>query len=44
MTPVAAMAAVARWLILGRAVTGAGDPAATMTTVRRMLSGAGSLE
>jgi orotidine-5'-phosphate decarboxylase len=44
MTPVAAMEAGARWLILGRAVTGAGDPAATMTTVRRMLSGAGSLE
>lgn len=33
MTPVAAADAGARWLILGRAVTGAADPAATMVQV-----------
>jgi orotidine-5'-phosphate decarboxylase len=39
MTPRAAAAAGARWLILGRAVTGAPDPVAAMTTVRASLAG-----
>ena len=37
MTPEAAVAAGARWLILGRAVTDAPDPVAAMETVRRAL-------
>ncbi|MCC6432368.1 MAG: orotidine-5'-phosphate decarboxylase [Gemmatimonadaceae bacterium] len=37
MTPVAAAEAGARWLILGRAVTSAADPAATMADVRAAL-------
>lgn len=41
MTPRAAAAAGARWLILGRAVTGAPDPVAAMTAVRSSLAGAG---
>jgi orotidine-5'-phosphate decarboxylase len=38
MTPQAAAAAGARWLILGRAVTGAPDPAEAMTAVRSALA------
>ena len=37
MTPSAAAAAGARWLILGRAVTGAADPVAAMAAVRAEL-------
>lgn len=37
MTPERAAAAGARWLILGRAVTGAADPAAAMAAVRAVL-------
>lgn len=37
MTPEAAVAAGARWLILGRAVTDAPDPAVAMETVRQAL-------
>jgi orotidine-5'-phosphate decarboxylase len=37
MTPAAAAAAGARWLILGRAVTGAADPVAAMAQVRAAL-------
>lgn len=40
MTPIAAAAAGARWIILGRAVTGAPDPVAAMAAVRRELSAA----
>jgi len=39
MTPAAAAAAGARWLILGRAVTGADDPVAAMAEVKRSLAG-----
>lgn len=39
MTPAAAAAAGARWLILGRAVTGAADPVAAMAEVQRSLAG-----
>ncbi|MBY0489825.1 MAG: orotidine-5'-phosphate decarboxylase [Gemmatimonadaceae bacterium] len=39
MTPSAAAAAGARWLILGRAVTGAADPVAAMAAVRADLGG-----
>lgn len=39
MTPAAAAAAGARWLILGRAVTAAADPAGAMAEVRRSLAG-----
>ena len=39
MTPVAAAEAGARWLILGRAVTGSPDPAAAMASVQAMLVG-----
>ncbi|GAB1341084.1 orotidine-5'-phosphate decarboxylase [Gemmatimonas sp.] len=39
MTPAAAAAAGARWLILGRAVTGAPDPAEAMAQVRASLAG-----
>lgn len=39
MTPAAAAAAGARWLILGRAVTGAADPVAAMAQVTRSLAG-----
>jgi len=35
MTPGAAVAAGANWLILGRAVTAAADPVAAMDQVRR---------
>jgi orotidine-5'-phosphate decarboxylase len=38
MTPAAAADAGARWLILGRAVTGAADPVAAMAEVRRSLA------
>lgn len=38
MTPSAAAAAGARWLILGRAVTGAADPVAAMEEVHRSLA------
>lgn len=38
MTPSAAAEAGARWLILGRAVTGAADPVAAMEEVRRSLA------
>ncbi len=38
MTPSAAADAGARWVILGRAVTGSADPAATMAAVRGMLA------
>lgn len=38
MTPSAAAAAGARWLILGRAVTGAADPVAAMAAVRAELN------
>jgi orotidine-5'-phosphate decarboxylase len=38
MTPAAAAAAGARWLILGRAVTGAPDPVAAMARVRAELA------
>jgi len=37
MTPAAAAEAGARWIILGRAVTGAADPVAAMAAVRRGL-------
>ena len=40
MTPVAAAAAGARWLILGRAVTGAPDPVEAMVSVTASLAGA----
>jgi orotidine-5'-phosphate decarboxylase len=40
MTPRAAADAGARWLILGRAVTGAADPVAAMATVVASLAGA----
>jgi len=40
MTPAAAAEAGARWLILGRAVTGAADPVAAMAAVRADLAGA----
>jgi orotidine-5'-phosphate decarboxylase len=40
MTPRAAADAGARWLILGRAVTGAADPVAAMATVTASLAGA----
>lgn len=39
MTPAAAAEAGARWLILGRAVTGAADPVAAMAEVERSLAG-----
>ena len=39
MTPAASAAAGARWLILGRAVTGAADPAEAMHEVKRSLAG-----
>jgi orotidine-5'-phosphate decarboxylase len=39
MTPEAAAAAGARWVILGRAVTGAADPAEAMDRVHRALAG-----
>lgn len=39
MTPAAAAAAGARWLILGRAVTGAPDPVAAMAQVHASLAG-----
>jgi orotidine-5'-phosphate decarboxylase len=39
MTPAAAAAAGARWLILGRAVTGAADPKDAMEQVRSSLAG-----
>jgi orotidine-5'-phosphate decarboxylase len=39
MTPAAAAAAGARWLILGRAVTGAVDPVGAMAEVRQSLAG-----
>lgn len=39
MTPVAAADAGARWVILGRAVTGAADPVAAMDQVRQSLAG-----
>ncbi len=39
MTPVAAAEAGARWLILGRAVTGAPDSVAAMAEVKRSLAG-----
>jgi orotidine-5'-phosphate decarboxylase len=39
MTPAAAAGAGARWLILGRAVTGAADPLAAMAQVRADLAG-----
>jgi orotidine-5'-phosphate decarboxylase len=38
MTPAAAADAGARWLILGRAVTGAADPVAAMAEVQRSLA------
>lgn len=38
MTPTAAAAAGARWLILGRAVTGAADPVAAMQSVHSALA------
>jgi len=38
MTPAAAAAAGARWLILGRAVTGAADPVAAMASVHSALA------
>jgi orotidine-5'-phosphate decarboxylase len=38
MTPADAAAAGARWLVLGRAVTGAPDPAAAMEAVRSALA------
>jgi orotidine-5'-phosphate decarboxylase len=38
MTPAAAAAAGARWLILGRAVTGADDPVRAMEEVQRSLA------
>ena len=38
MTPRDAAAAGARWIILGRAVTGAADPAVAMETVAEMLA------
>jgi orotidine-5'-phosphate decarboxylase len=38
MTPRAAADAGARWLILGRAVTGAPDPVAAMAAVRASLA------
>lgn len=38
MTPERAAAAGARWLVLGRAVTGAADPAAAMAGVRAVLA------
>ena len=41
MTPRAAADAGARWLILGRAVTGAADPVAAMKQVAASLAGAG---
>lgn len=41
MTPRAAADAGARWLILGRAVTGAADPVAAMAQVSASLAGAG---
>lgn len=41
MTPAAAAAAGARWLILGRAVTGAADPVAAMGEVRAALAATG---
>lgn len=41
MTPAAAAAAGARWLILGRAVTGAADPVAAMAEVRAALAATG---
>lgn len=41
MTPAAAAAAGARWLILGRAVTGAADPVAAMGEVRAALVATG---
>ena len=40
MTPRAAADAGARWLILGRAVTGAADPVAAMALVDASLAGA----
>jgi orotidine-5'-phosphate decarboxylase len=40
MTPAAAAAAGARWLVLGRAVTGAADPVAAMAAVRAALGAA----
>lgn len=39
MTPAAAAEAGARWLILGRAVTGAADPVAAMAAVRAGVAG-----
>jgi orotidine-5'-phosphate decarboxylase len=39
MTPAAAAEAGARWLILGRAVTGADDPVAALAEVKRSLAG-----
>ncbi len=42
MTPSAAAAAGARWLILGRAVTGAAHPAAAMSAVHADLGGVAS--
>lgn len=39
MTPAAAAEAGARWLILGRAVTGAADPVEAMAEVKRSLAG-----
>jgi orotidine-5'-phosphate decarboxylase len=39
MTPAAATAAGARWIILGRAVTGAADPLAAMAAVQAELAG-----
>jgi orotidine-5'-phosphate decarboxylase len=41
MTPAAAAAAGARWIVLGRAVTAAADPAAALTAAQRELAGAG---
>ncbi|MEN9818082.1 MAG: orotidine 5-phosphate decarboxylase [Gemmatimonadota bacterium] len=40
MTPAAAAAAGARWLVLGRAVTGAADPVAALGAVRAALGAA----
>jgi orotidine-5'-phosphate decarboxylase len=42
MTPGAAQAAGARYLVLGRAVTGAADPAAAMARVAAELGGVGA--
>ncbi len=39
MTPTAAAEAGARWLVLGRAVTGAADPVAALAEVHRSLAG-----